>query len=151
MGFIDKLFGKKDAAVSERHKDDGGKDAPHSVPPPPAGDPLPLLEVAPAAAPLLASAMPSPVETPVEPPAPPAPDPAPEGKLETGAGPFLVKNPTPESGPESLPDQPAQPTIEQMRSDPNFVRVYDQYGQEVFLTRQQWREEILPASFFFNF
>ncbi len=45
-----------------------------------------------------------------------------------------------------MPDQPAQPTIEQMRSDPNFVRVYDQYGQEVFLTRQQWREEILPAS-----
>ena len=37
-------------------------------------------------------------------------------------------------------------TVEQMRNDPNFVRVYDQYGQEVFLTRQQWREEILPAS-----
>ena len=30
-------------------------------------------------------------------------------------------------------------TVEQMRNDPNFVRVYDQYGQEVFLTRQQWQ------------
>ena len=33
-----------------------------------------------------------------------------------------------------------------MRGDPNFVRVFDQYGQEVFLTREQWREQVLPAS-----
>ena len=37
-----------------------------------------------------------------------------------------------------------QPTLQQMRSDPNFLRVFDQYGQEVFVSRQQWREEILP-------
>ena len=40
------------------------------------------------------------------------------------------------------PEQPL--TLEQMRNDPNYLRVFDQYGQEVFVSRQQWREEILP-------
>ncbi len=43
------------------------------------------------------------------------------------------------------PQQPGQPpTLQEMRNDPNFLRVFDQYGQEVFVSRQQWREEILP-------
>lgn len=42
------------------------------------------------------------------------------------------------------PGQP--PTIEQMRQDPNFVRVFDPYGQEIFVPRQQWRDEVLPGN-----
>ncbi len=42
----------------------------------------------------------------------------------------------------AMPGQP--PTLEQMRADPNFVRVFNQYGQEIFVPRQQWRDEVLP-------
>ena len=42
---------------------------------------------------------------------------------------------------------PGQPqTLEQMRQDPNFVRVFDPYGQEIFVPRQQWRDEVLPGN-----
>lgn len=41
-------------------------------------------------------------------------------------------------------NQGQPPSVQQMREDPNLVRVFDQYGQEVFVTKQQWREEILP-------
>ncbi len=139
MGFIDKLFGKKDAAASEVRSEDGPTDVTPVVPEPPSREPLPVLEVAPVAAPPVGTAMPSPVEAPLAPPA----SPEPEESLATGSGPFLVKDAPRDQAPEV---QPAQMTIEQMRTDPNFIRVFDQYGQEVFLTRQQWREEILPAS-----
>ncbi len=48
----------------------------------------------------------------------------------------------PQTGNQTGPAQPA--TLEQMRQDPNLVRVFDQYGQEVFVPKQQWRDEILP-------
>ena len=42
---------------------------------------------------------------------------------------------------------PGQPqTVEQMRQDPNYVRVFDPYGQEIFVPRQQWRDEVLPGN-----
>ena len=145
MGLMDKLFGKKDAAVGEKSKDElqdlKKKDESTALPEVPEREPLPVLEVAPVAAPLTAAAMPSPVATPVaETPAMVAEEPA----LRTGGGPVLVKERPREIEQEAQPA--AQMTVEQMRNDPNFVRVYDQYGQEVFLTRQQWRDEILPAS-----
>ncbi len=146
MGLIEKLFGKKDAAASDEHKSGISKDEPAAAPEAPSREPLPILEVAPPVAPSIATAMPTPVATPLAPPAPAAEEPP----LATGSGPMLVKNTPRETQQERqiVPEaQPAQAmTVEQMRNDPNFVRVYDQYGQEVFLTRQQWREEILPAS-----
>lgn len=47
-------------------------------------------------------------------------------------------------GDAAAPGQPQ--TLEQMRQDPNFVRVFDAYGQEVFVPRQQWRDEVLPGN-----
>ena len=147
MGLFDRLFGKKGAAAPDKSHDDvqdsgieGESRDTDTLPDAPAREPLPVLEVAPIAAPLTATAMPSPVATPpVEPPSA-----AEEPPLRTGAGPVLVTGTSREIEQETQP--PAQMTVEQMRNDPNFVRVFDQYGQEVFLTRQQWREEILPAS-----
>ena len=140
MGFIDKLFGKRDAATPALRSDDTEADAVATLPEPSARDPLPVLEVAPVAAPLVTTALPSPVATPLASPEPVAE----ELPLTTGGGPALVEESPSRHVP--LDVQPGQMTIEQMRTDPNFIRVYDQYGQEVFLTRQQWREEILPAS-----
>ena len=144
MGLIEKLFGKKEVATPDVRKDETGNNAGASTPETPPHEPLPTVEVAPVATPPVATAMPTPVATP---PAPPSPPEALEPPLETGAGPVLVDDTKHDADIQTAQaEQPVQPTIEQMRNDPNFVRVYDQYGQEVFLTRQQWRDEILPGS-----
>lgn len=31
-------------------------------------------------------------------------------------------------------------------NDPNLIRVYDSYGREIFITRQQWRENVLGGT-----
>jgi tetratricopeptide (TPR) repeat protein len=144
MGLIDKLFGKKDAAAPAVSKGTGNKEPTNRepenedlraiVPESSAPASTPIAEVQA----LIGTAMPSPVATPISQPVSETPEP-----LTTGGGPVLVETPDRGLTEES---QPGQMTVEQMRNDPNFVRVYDQYGQEVFLTRQQWREEILPVS-----
>jgi len=30
--------------------------------------------------------------------------------------------------------------------DPNMIRVYDHYGREMFITRQEWRDNVLPGT-----
>lgn len=45
-----------------------------------------------------------------------------------------------ESKPASAP-APADP-----RTNPNLIRVFDQFGRECFVTKQEWRTNILPAT-----
>jgi tetratricopeptide (TPR) repeat protein len=50
------------------------------------------------------------------------------------------------SGP-SLDVTPAKPTaIADPSKDPNLIRVYDSYGRELFITKDQWRKNVLPGS-----
>lgn len=156
MSLIEKLFGKKETAGTNRRdaKVEASEVVASAVAPSdvaPTAEPLPVVEPVPLAAAPIGTALPSPVETPLA--APTLVDEEADAPLATGSGPFLVKDRSPvvkeEVRAEVLPAELAEPapiTVEQMRNDPNFVRVYDQYGQEVFLTRQQWQEEILPAS-----
>ena len=74
-----------------------------------------------------------------------------DGTDRPASGPVLVSSSAPPAAPQAessgAPLTPSTPpTLDQMRNDPNLVRVFDQYGQEVFLTRQQWRDEVLPAN-----
>lgn len=40
----------------------------------------------------------------------------------------------------------AKRSVEELRKDPNLIRVFDKYGQELFITKEQWRTNILPGS-----
>lgn len=42
--------------------------------------------------------------------------------------------------------QPSSRSREEMLNDPNLIRVYDKYGQELFITREQWRDNILMGN-----
>ena len=50
------------------------------------------------------------------------------------------KSPVPQQTP------PSQPTAEAMRRDPNLVQVFDKYGRELFITKEEWRKNILPGA-----
>lgn len=161
MGLFDKLFGKKENAAAEEKSREA--EAPTAVPPPASPlDPIPT--VPPALQPEASPAAPAPVANPPAIPQPPTPESLPEPEPSAPTAdviPFpsraAVETSIADSGSTqgsgqvlSMPSPPdAQSgalTPEQMRNDPNFVRVFDQYGQEVFLTREQWQNEILPAS-----
>jgi hypothetical protein len=32
------------------------------------------------------------------------------------------------------------------RQDPNLMQFFDEYGREIFFTREQWRKDILPGN-----
>ena len=153
MSLIGKLFGKKDASATSPRETEADVKKTEERPAAAPSEPLPIPEPSPVAVPSVGAALPSPVETPLAAPALVEEDT--DAPLATGSGPFLVKDGVANNGPSLVKDEaqqasaiagPEPMTVEQMRNDPNFVRVYDQYGQEVFLTRQQWQEEILPAS-----
>jgi tetratricopeptide (TPR) repeat protein len=36
--------------------------------------------------------------------------------------------------------------VEEMRNDPNLVRVFDKFGRELFLTKEDWRKSVLPGT-----
>jgi tetratricopeptide (TPR) repeat protein len=38
---------------------------------------------------------------------------------------------------------PVQPANAKPADDPNMVRVFDEYGRELFITKQQWRDNVL--------
>lgn len=38
------------------------------------------------------------------------------------------------------------PTSADLRKDPNLIRVYDKYGQKLFITKDQWRTNVLPGT-----
>jgi len=42
--------------------------------------------------------------------------------------------------------QPAQVASSDPANDPNMIRVFDGYGREMFITKQEWREKVLPGS-----
>lgn len=37
-------------------------------------------------------------------------------------------------------------SVEQMRQDPNLIGVHDEYGRELFITKDEWRKNILPGA-----
>lgn len=59
------------------------------------------------------------------PPKPPKPPEPPEPPPSTAAKP-------------ASPDDPAQ--------DPNLIRVFDKYGRELFITKEEWRKNVLPGT-----
>ncbi len=50
--------------------------------------------------------------------------------------------------PAAHPGEPAAPGSPRSdpAADPNLIRVFDPYGRELFVTKEQWRDEILPAN-----
>ena len=46
-----------------------------------------------------------------------------------------------------MPSQaPVAPTNRDLRTDPNLIQVFDEFGREVFITKEQWRISVLPGS-----
>lgn len=45
--------------------------------------------------------------------------------------------------PEAVPATPVPAS--DPANDPNMIRVFDGYGREMFITKQQWREDVLPG------
>jgi len=49
----------------------------------------------------------------------------------------------PNQPPDRRPNLPAAPAGGDPSKDPNMIRVFDEYGRELFITRQQWRDNVL--------
>jgi tetratricopeptide (TPR) repeat protein len=51
---------------------------------------------------------------------------------------------------EPSPSAPGNPvatrTVEELRKDPNYIRVFDSFGREMFVTKEQWRTDSLPGA-----
>jgi len=43
-------------------------------------------------------------------------------------------------------DAEAPQPVKDLENDPNLIRVFDKYGQEVFITRDEWRSKVLPGT-----
>jgi tetratricopeptide (TPR) repeat protein len=41
---------------------------------------------------------------------------------------------------------PLARSMEDLRNDPNYIRVFDSFGRELFITKEQWRTDSLPAA-----
>ncbi len=48
--------------------------------------------------------------------------------------------------PTSKSSAPASPAIADPRTDPNLIRVFDEFGRECFITKEQWRTSVLPGT-----
>ncbi len=59
-----------------------------------------------------------------------------------------MKTPSGESADPSGPGRSAESAspAPDPAADPNLIRVFDPYGRELYLTREQWRTEVLPAN-----
>ena len=42
--------------------------------------------------------------------------------------------------------QGSQRATDELRDDPNLIRVFDGYGRELFITKEQWRVNVLPGA-----
>jgi tetratricopeptide (TPR) repeat protein len=57
---------------------------------------------------------------------------------------------------EPSPSVPANPstiptrTAEEYRKDPNYIQVFDSFGREMFVTKEQWRTNSLPGALKLN-
>jgi tetratricopeptide (TPR) repeat protein len=58
---------------------------------------------------------------------------------------FLKKILGKKSPPSAEKPPPPRP-IEELRKDPNLFRVFDKYGQELFISKEQWRTSVLPGT-----
>lgn len=36
-------------------------------------------------------------------------------------------------------------TVEEMQNDPNLIEVYDEYGRQLFVSKEVWRKDVLPG------
>lgn len=52
---------------------------------------------------------------------------------------------TSEPSPQDASPAP-QRTVEELREDPNLIRVFDKFGRELFITKDDWRKNVLPGS-----
>lgn len=59
-------------------------------------------------------------------------------KLFGKKSPVVPTTPTSTPSPTPLPLPPTDPA-----NDPNMIKVFDEYGREIFITREQWRENVL--------
>ena len=56
---------------------------------------------------------------------------------------FFCKSPEP--SPQDATPTP-QRSAEELREDPNLIRVFDKFGRELFITKDDWRKNVLPGS-----
>lgn len=60
--------------------------------------------------------------------------------------PFFGKNKAVAQTQHSPSAAPASVAKTNQGADPNLIRVYDEYGRELFITKEQWRTNVLPGS-----
>ena len=48
--------------------------------------------------------------------------------------------------PKIAAKKPAPKTREELARDPDLIRCFDKYGQEIFITREQWRDNIFTGT-----
>lgn len=58
---------------------------------------------------------------------------------------FGAKKATPSPAPSTTHSAPppTAKTLEDPAKDPNMIRIHDAYGREMFVTKQQWRDNVL--------
>ena len=49
-------------------------------------------------------------------------------------------------GSKDKPEPQDNRSVEEMRADPNLISVYDEYGRELFITKDTWRKDVLPGT-----
>src|SRR5215831_20982963 len=59
---------------------------------------------------------------------------------------FSKKKPTDASQPIAGSSGPVSSTKSDPRTDPNLIRVFDEFGRELFITKEQWRKSVLPGT-----
>jgi tetratricopeptide (TPR) repeat protein len=59
---------------------------------------------------------------------------------------FSKKKPTGASQPIAGSSGPVSSTKSDPRTDPNLIRVFDEFGRELFITKEQWRKSVLPGT-----
>ena len=59
---------------------------------------------------------------------------------------FSKKKPTDASQPIADSSGPVSSAKSDPRNDPNLIRVFDEFGRELFITKEQWRKSVLPGT-----
>jgi tetratricopeptide (TPR) repeat protein len=59
---------------------------------------------------------------------------------------FSKKKPTDASRPIAGSSGPVPSTKSDPRTDPNLIPVFDEFGRELFVTKEQWRKSVLPGT-----
>lgn len=59
---------------------------------------------------------------------------------------FSKKKPGPSAQPAADTSGAVSPAKPDPRADSNVIRVFDQFGRELFITKEQWRKNVLPGT-----